>query len=99
MTLTLALLLKAGEAQGRSFTLRLVPIDATGKEIAASELPLQFQASPAAGVNLLVRLALVVSQPGQHWINIMLDDDLFTRVPLLVEHQPQMLTSPGAAPR
>jgi uncharacterized protein DUF6941 len=98
VTLTLALLLKAGDAQGRSFTLRLQPIDPGGKVIASSELPLRFAASPAAGATFLVRLALVVNQPGQHWIRVTLDDEPFTRVPLLIEHQPPAIMSPEPAP-
>lgn len=95
--LTLVLLLKAGAAQGRSFTLQLEPVDPAGRAIARSELPLQFPASEAAGATFLVKMALIVSHPGQHWINVMLDGELFTRVPLLVEHQPPGIMSGSAA--
>jgi hypothetical protein len=86
VNLTLVLMLKAGEAAGRAFTVKLRPENPAGHSFAETEVPVRFAAEPNAGANLLVKLGLLVTSPGLYWINVLLDDEQLTRTPLLVDY-------------
>jgi hypothetical protein len=86
VNLTLVLILKAGDAAGRPFTVKLRPENPEGRAIAETQVPVRFADEPNASASLLVQLGLLINQPGLYWINVLLDDELLTRVPLLVQY-------------
>lgn len=92
--LTLVLIMKAGDAAGRRFALKLRPVSPDGTVIGESELPFEFADTPNYSATFVVKLAVTFIQPGVHWIDVLLDDGLLTRIPLQVDYQP---LSPGAS--
>jgi hypothetical protein len=96
VSLTLIIMLRAGEARG-NYVVKVRPEAPTGAQLAATELPVSFTGSDdAQGVNLLVNLNFGAQYEGLHWFDVLLDDLLLTRVPLHIEYQPGQEPTPPA---
>jgi hypothetical protein len=86
VTLTLVIMLRAGGASG-PYTVKVGPEPPTGKPPEEQELPINFTGPPESGVNLIINFGMITSQEGFYWINVRLNDELLTRIPLQVEYK------------
>lgn len=80
--LTALIVLKAGEATG-SATVSLQPEGPDGIKRPRIELPVLFEGQDR-GVALHLNLALDVRQAGLYWIDVRVDGQLFTRMPVRI---------------
>ncbi|SRR5579871_1680553 len=86
LNLTLFLSFKSGSARG-SNTIKLSIEPPSGiKNIPEQLLPIFFEGEDR-GANLILALNMVVDQEGVYWFDIVLEEELFTRVPLRVIYQ------------
>jgi hypothetical protein len=97
VSLTLVIMLRAGQARG-SYTLRIRPEPPSGPPLAETEVPVSFTGTPEMGANLIVNLTMAVDQEGAYWITVLLNDDLLTRIPLLVEYSFQQTEAQPDSP-
>lgn len=77
---------RAGNYEGEA-NIGVRPISAGGAAGRTSVTPVLFQGQsvgPHSGTNLRVTLNLGLRHPGLYWFDILLNDDLVTRVPLQV---------------
>lgn len=77
--------LKSGSARGRG-TLKLSIEAPSGLKQQDQLLPVLFEGDDR-GVNLIIAVNMVVDQEGVYWFNIILDEQLLTRVPLRILYQ------------
>jgi len=88
VNLTLAIVLRPGEARGRHrVTVR--PEAPSGQRLPEVELPVTFAGSADTGANLLVNLNMIAQEEGLYWFDTLLNDDLLTRTPLRIEYSPR----------
>jgi Family of unknown function (DUF6941) len=85
-------MLKSGEARGR-FVVTLRVESPAGVRQEVGQLSVQLQGG-ANGANLVMDLNLQVSMPGLHWIDVLLDGNLITRMPLDVVYQTMQTAGP-----
>jgi len=82
---TILISLKSGKARGRN-TIRLRPEAPSGLKFPDQLLPVLFEGEDR-GVNLILNLNLVVEQEGVYWFDVLLEEQLLTRIPLRVLYQ------------
>jgi hypothetical protein len=82
---SLVVILKAGEMSGK-YTLKVVPRTPSGKELQGLQVPALFERDER-GVILSVPLGLVVEEEGLYWFDVMIEQDVLTRIPLRVLYQ------------
>jgi hypothetical protein len=88
VSLYLTIILKAGRARG-DYLLAVRPEDPTGAVLTASENPITFTGTDdGAGANVVINMNLGIRHVGLYWFNVLLDDQLLTRVPLRIEYEP-----------
>lgn len=84
--LTALLSFKSGEARGRrKVTLR--PEDPSGHQLKGAEMPLLFEGEDR-GMNVILQIGLVAEYEGLYWIDVLLDQERVTRMPLRVIYAP-----------
>lgn len=76
---------KSGAARGRH-TVRLRPQAPAGLNLPDIALPVHFEGEDR-GANLVVQLGLQAAQEGLYWFDVLLDDELVTRMPLRIMYQ------------
>lgn len=75
---------KAGRARGRR-TLKIIPKTPSGDIISETALPVSFEGEDEArGVMVRVTTTMSVKQEGVYWIDILLDEEFTTRLPIKV---------------
>lgn len=89
----LVLMFKSGSARG-SHTVTIQPETPSGLRLPSVNLPALFEGEDR-GVNLVNRTALRVEQEGLYWINVQLDKQLITRIPIRALYQRFSIGSPG----
>lgn len=89
LDLLLVVLVRAGAARGRH-DLIVRPEKPSGEQMAEHVVPVTFDPSAEAGLNLHMRLQFGVDQEGTYWFDILWGDarQLLTRTPLRVVYQP-----------
>jgi hypothetical protein len=88
VSLYLTIILKAGRARG-DYVLAVRPEDPTGAVLPASENSITFAGTDdGAGANVIINMNLGIQHVGLYWFNVLLDDQLLTRVPLRIEYEP-----------
>ena len=95
--LTAFIAFKSGDAEG-TYQMRLALIDPDGKEIDGTDHPMEFtgkSVGPHGGCNLIVGIRATVRKAGLHWIDVTLENERVTRIPIYVRHQK---IDPPAAP-
>lgn len=94
VNLTLLVALKSGEARGRN-TMRLRMRDPSGL-VAGPEMsvPVFFEGENR-GINVRIALAMQLSVEGLYWFEVLLEDQLLTKIPLQIIYAP---ISTGQAP-
>src|SRR5260370_5270472 len=85
LNLTLFLAFKSGSARG-SNTIKLRIESPSGIKLPEQLLPIFFEGEDR-GANLILALNMVVDQERVYWFDILLEEELFTRVPLRVIYQ------------
>ncbi len=83
--LQMLLMFRAGEARGR-FAVKLRPETPSGQQLDTAELPLHL--NQGAGANLIINFGFVAEQEGLYWIDVLLQDERLTRIPLTVVYEP-----------
>lgn len=77
--------LKSGSAKGRG-TVKLRVETPSGLKLPDQLLPVLFEGDDR-GVNLIIAFNMVIDQEGVYWFDILLDEQLFTRIPLRILYQ------------
>jgi hypothetical protein len=90
--LTLVVMLKSGNARGRS-EVRIVPELPTGETKEPLSFTVHFDGEER-GHNLVLRLAQQFSLEGLYWYNIIVDGSKLTSMPLRVKYN-RMVTGPA----
>lgn len=83
--LWMIVILKAGEMDGK-YTLRVIPETPSGKRLQAFELPVLFERDER-GVFLATPLQVIAEEEGLYWFNVMIEQDILTRIPLRIMYQ------------
>lgn len=82
---TLVIMLKSGNMKGDA-TVKIRPISPSKKELPSIDLPILFEGDER-GVNIILPVVMQIQESGLYWFDILVDDQLFTRVPLRVVYQ------------
>ncbi len=85
LNLTVLISLKSGKARGRS-TVKLRIESPSGLKLPDQLLPVLFEGEDR-GVNLVMNLNLVIDQEGVYWFDVLLEEQLLTRMPLRTVYQ------------
>ena len=85
MSLYALISFKSGNAKGRH-TLKLVVETPSGIRLPEQLFPLLFEGDDR-GVNLVLSINTIVDQEGVYWFDVILEDQLFTRMPLRILYQ------------
>lgn len=84
---TAVVTLKSGSARGRH-TLKIRPEAPSGQQLEPIEVPV-FLEGDDRGVNAILFLGFDLDQEGLYWFDVLVNDELLTRMPLRVIYQPQ----------
>jgi len=76
---------KSGNARGRH-TVKLVTETPSGVRLPEQLLPVLFEGDDR-GVNLVLNINAVVDQEGVYWFDVILEDQVLTRMPLRILYQ------------
>ena len=71
---------KSGKARGK-YTLKLLPTSPSGKKMPEFSGPVLFEGEDQ-GVNVVLNLAICMEEEGLYWFDVMLNEQLITRMPL-----------------
>ncbi len=85
VNLTAFISFKSGSAKGRH-TVKWRTETPSGITLPEQLLPVLFEGDDR-GVNLILALNMTIDQEGVYWFDILLEDQLFTRIPLRVLYQ------------
>jgi hypothetical protein len=85
ISLAVLIALKSGNARGRS-TVKLRIESPSGLKLPDQLLPVLFEGEDR-GVNLVMNLNLVLNQEGVYWFDVLLEEQLLTRMPLRAVYQ------------
>src|SRR5207245_748099 len=84
---------KSGPARGR-FRVTLTPRTPSGFKLAGPTIPLLFEGEDDRGINLRLELNFQAQEEGLYWFDVVLDDEVLTRMPLRVVYQPVSMHQP-----
>jgi hypothetical protein len=85
--LSLVVILKSGEMSGK-YVLKIVLQVPSGARLPPLETPVLFERDER-GVLLCTPLALVATEEGLYWFDVMIEQEVLTRIPLRVMYQKQ----------
>jgi hypothetical protein len=89
---TMLLSFKAGDAEGK-YKLQLRLQGPSGKPLKSKDdpsdasFPLVFEGPSHEGANVVVNFVLPIAEFGQYWFDVLVDDEVVTRVPFKVLRQ------------
>ncbi len=83
--LSIVIILKAGEMSGK-YTVKIVPETPSGKRLPPLNITALFERDER-GVIHCAPLGLIAEEEGLYWFDIMLEQDVLTRIPLRVMYQ------------
>jgi hypothetical protein len=100
LQLTVAILLKSGEMRGQ-YNVRIRCTSPQGQETLGQEIMFLFEGGDR-GVQVVLPMAMVATEPGTYWFDVLVEGELLTRMPLTVLYQriqlpPGMVLPPGGA--
>lgn len=93
--LTVALLLKSGEMRGQ-YNVKIRVTSPQGQETSGQEIMFLFEGGDR-GVQVILPVAMVATEAGTYWFDVLVEDDLLTRMPLTVLYQ-RIQLPPGMVP-
>jgi hypothetical protein len=83
--LTLVVVLKSGFMRGRS-NVTIRPNSPSGEVLPTVEMTVLFEGDER-GVGIILPMAMIAKEEGLYWFDVLVDEDLFTRIPLRVIYQ------------
>jgi len=93
ISLTLALMFKAGAARGqKALTIRLSR--PSGLRLPETTLPLLFEGDDDRGINIFLPFVLGIQEMGIYWFDLDLDGELVGRIPLRIVNQQVSVSTP-----
>jgi hypothetical protein len=90
------LLLKAGAARG-SRTLEVRFVKPSGESPEPLVQQLYFEGEDDRGVVVYAQMAVEFDMPGVHWFDVLVDNELLTRIPFRVIYMPQLRQRRGTS--
>ncbi len=78
----LAIILKAGDRR-ETHTIRIIPVLPSGTRLPPAEISALFEGDER-GVSIVTPLGLVVTEQGLYWLEVYLEEQLLTRIPLRI---------------
>ena len=97
LQLTMAILLRSGEMRGQ-YNVKIRVTSPQGQETTGQEIMFLFEGGDR-GVQTVFPLAMLATEPGTYWFDVILEEETLTRVPLTVLYQriqlPPGMTLPG----
>lgn len=98
--LTMAISIKSGEMHGQ-YNIRIRVTSPQGQETMGQEIMFLFEGGDR-GVQSVIPIAMVITETGTYWFDVLLEEEVLTRVPLTVLYQrmqlPPGMLPPGAVP-
>jgi hypothetical protein len=94
--LSLVIVLKSG-ALRETHQLKIQPVTPSGAELPVSETSALFEGEDR-GIGIVTPLTLVATESGLYWIDVYLEEQLLTRIPLRVLYNRVQVTEPFQAP-
>src|SRR5262249_50179280 len=92
------LVFKTGSSPGKHL-LKLIVQQPDGQRSEAGKHEIDLSPQPHGGANVRINAALGVFNDGVYWVDVLLDDQLITRMPLnILIKRATMPTAPGASP-
>lgn len=85
MNLAALISFKSGSARGR-YIVKWRTETPSGNRLPEQLLPILFEGDDR-GVNLILSLNMIAEQEGVYWFEVLLEEQLFTRIPLRVLYQ------------
>jgi len=85
LQLSMAILLRSGEMHGQ-YNLKIRCTSPLGQETTGQEIMFLFEGGDR-GVQTVLPIAMVATEPGTYWFDLILEEDTLTRVPLTVLYQ------------
>jgi hypothetical protein len=90
--LTMALILKAGDMQGQ-YSVKVRCVSPSGVETTGPDIPHFFEGG-GRGIQTVLPIGMIATEHGDYWFDVLLEDEILTRVPLRVLYQ-QVPMPPG----
>ncbi|MEX2107305.1 MAG: hypothetical protein WD827_00280 [Solirubrobacterales bacterium] len=94
LKLQAVLLLVAGPARGKSFTVAIQPQGPSGKRLLREDFPFEFRDHEQAPASITIEMHTKVDEEGLHWFDVILaprlpdgEERLLTRMPLEISYQ------------
>lgn len=95
LQLTVAILLKAGDMIGQ-YNVRIRVRSPQGQETMGQPILFLFEGGDR-GVQVVLPMAMIATEPGTYWFDLLIEDDVLTRMPLTVLYQ-RIQLPPGVVP-
>jgi len=83
--LAIVVLLKSGDLKGK-YNMSIIPVTPSGKRLPGPQLSVLFEGEER-GVAAILPVAIVADEEGLYWFDVILEQDLLTRIPLRVMYQ------------
>ncbi len=93
--LTMAIILKSDQMVGQ-YHVRIRVTSPQGTQTLGQEILFVFEGGPR-GVQTILPVGMIATEPGLYWFDIMIENDVITRVPLTVLYQ-RIQMPPGGFP-
>jgi hypothetical protein len=96
--MTLVIIFKSGAMVG-NYTIGVRPVTPTGQQMPPMEFPGLFEGYER-GVQVILPMGMLVQEQGLYWFDVLVDQQLFTRIPLRVMYQkiPEVPGALGTSP-
>jgi hypothetical protein len=86
LTFNIFVSFKSGFLRGKQ-VIALRPTSPSGDEMAAMQFPVLFEGDNERGNALLTQMNFIVDQEGLYWFDVILNQEIVTRMPLRVAYQ------------
>jgi hypothetical protein len=96
VNLTALLIFRSGDAKG-SYTVKIQPVSPSGFRAPEAALPI-FLEGDDRSANLITNIAFQAREEGLYWFDVLLNDDLVTRMPLRLVYQRIAVGQSGGTP-
>jgi hypothetical protein len=80
---TAVICFKSGDATGK-YEVKIKTIPPSGEEVATFSGPILFTEEKNQGANIVINMMLAAKQEGIYWFDVMLNDQLVTRMPFQI---------------
>lgn len=77
---------RAGTARGK-YTMKISPRTPSGGDMPEFSVPVMFEGEEDSGANVIINMSIQVKEEGLYWFNILLNEEVVTRVPLRIVYQ------------